>query len=140
MLNIVTFHLRVTNPFVMLWIMIWYRLPEKGKRLFVLVSLYTRLSGNVLPDCAMLTAINKRFSLTSNPKALSFPALAASKVWSNILPLTRTEFHSESNREHYVNRLLKKTPCWLWYGDSEVRRQDIQALLAWMSNKDDVHA
>lgn len=138
MLYICAFHLRVANPLVMLWIMIWYRLPEKGKRLFVLVSLYSRLSGKNYPNHRELSEVNLRFSLTQNPRALSFPALAAGKVWTSILPLKQVTFHDDRNREHYINRLVKKTPCWLWYADSETRRKDIHALITWMSGNADV--
>lgn len=140
MLYICAFHLRVANPFVMLWIMIWYRLPEKGKRLFVLVSLYSRLSGKCTFDQRELREINSRFSLTKNPRALNFPALAAGKVWTSILPLEQVTFHNDRNREHYVNRLVKKTPCWLWYADSETRRRDINALITWMTRGNEVAA
>jgi|TARA_B100002019_G_scaffold293512_1_gene321785 hypothetical protein len=117
------------NPLILLWMLLWYRVPDKGKRIFVITSLYVRLLGLEEPTDRQLEEINKAFSLTKKTKALRFPALAACWVWRKLLPISKTAFHSDENVDHYINRLMKRTPCWLWYADYEQRRKDIKELI-----------
>lgn len=133
MMFIHTYHMNTINPFMVIWFMLWYRAPNKGKRLFVLASLYARLSGmDDTVDSKDLSRVNSEFKLTANQRALKFPALASRWVWKRIFPLDKVMFHSLENEEHYINRLVKKTPCWLWYADCDERRDDIRRLVHWM--------
>lgn len=136
MLFMHSYHLNTHNPLIALWFILWYRAPDRGKRLFVLMSLYVRLSGVSERDLPQLRAVNHVMGLTCNERALMFPALIGNWVWRKLLPMSQTKFHGEANREYYITRLVKRTPCWLWYADSEVRRNDIRELLAWIQPMD----
>lgn len=134
MMFIHTYQLNPFNPFTFLWLLMWNHVPDKGKRLFVITSLYVRLKEIDDANMAELENVNRTFSLvrTSNSRALCFPALVSCWVWRRLLPFRKVAFHNEENVDHYVNRLVTRTPCWLWYADYEERREDIQKLVSWL--------
>lgn len=133
MLFMHSYHLDTHNPLIALWFLIWYRAPDRGKRLFVLISLYVRLSGVSERDLPQLRRFNQDMGLTKNETALLFPATMAHWMWKKLLPMKQTQFYSDENREYYIERLVRRTPCWLWYADTNARRNDIRALLQWVS-------
>jgi len=116
------------NIFVHLWFYIWSNASDRCKRMFVLSSLYARLMRCDEDSLEELKELNKNLDLSRDTKVLRTPTLFSSWVWGNLLPL------DSINLEHidrYAMRLVKKTPCWLWYADPETRRKDIQELIAY---------
>jgi len=120
------YHLVSKNPLMFLWFMLWYRTPDQSKRMCVLASLYARLMECQPDDRECLERVNQEMGLSRDTNALKFPAAISRWIWKNILPIKRIDLEHE---EHYVARLVKKTPCWLWYADAETRYQDIQRLV-----------
>lgn len=121
------YYLPSNNPFMFLWFVLWYRLPNRCKRMCVLASLYARLIECRPEDQESLEQVNHAMGLSRDTDALKFPAAISHWVWKNILPIRQIDLNNE---EHYVARLVKKTPCWLWYADADTRHRDIQQLIA----------
>lgn len=111
---------------MLLWFIIWYRIPDQSKRLCVLASLYAQLTESTEDDVDRLAFINEELGLSRDTRSLRFPALIAPYIWRNAKCLKNINL---DNPERYVQRLLRRTPCWLWYADKETRQHDIQRLL-----------
>jgi hypothetical protein len=114
------------NIFLHLWFYFWSNASDRCKRMFVLSSLYARLMQCSEDDLDELKALNENLDLTRDTRALRTPALFSTWVWGRTLPLDRVDMERVDS---YVTRLVKKTPCWLWYADQETRRRDIQDLI-----------
>jgi hypothetical protein len=123
-----TYRLHLTNPLLLLWILFWEKIPDRSKRMFVLASLYGQLTRSDGCDTRMVDAVNRRMDLSCSGRALQFPIATSAWIWDNILPLTKTNL---DNKEHYIARLVKRTPCWLLYADAETRHNDISNLVEW---------
>lgn len=132
MMFIHTYQLNPFNPFTFIWLAFWNAVPDRGKRLFVITSLYVKLNEVDDADEEKLREVNQAFSLSRKNNALYLPALVSCWVWRRLLPFRKVKFHNEENVDHYVNRLVTRTPCWLWYADYEERRKDIQHLVNWL--------
>lgn len=122
---------RVYDLFTQLWFYLWSNMTDQCKRMCVLASLYAKLSYCNEDDIKGLKDLNYSFELSRDPYALRFPILIAPWIWRNVLPVERID---EKQYASYAARLVKKTPCWLWYADAETRRRDIQRLLAYCVN------
>lgn len=125
-----TYHMHLTNPLTMLWFLLWYKAPDSSKRMFVLASLYGQLTRTDGFDKLLVRAVNRRMQLACRPQALQFPMAISRWLWGNVLPIQRT---SLDDIDHYVSRLVKRTPCWLWYADAQTRHDDIRELVEWTS-------
>jgi len=121
------YQLPFNNPFMFLWFLLWYRTPDQSKRLCVLASLYARLMECDYHDEECLDRVNRQLQLSRDTCALKFPAAISRWIWRNILPLRKIRLGE--NEEHYIARLVKKTPCWLWYADQQTRHEDIRQLV-----------
>lgn len=121
------YHFITRNPFMFLWFLLWYRTPDQSKRMCVLASLYAKLMECDPSDRECLEFINRQMGLSRDTNALKFPAAISRWIWRNILPIRRIRL--DTNKEHYIARLVKKTPCWLWYADTETRHEDIRQLV-----------
>lgn len=114
------------SPFYITWLLLWERFPNRSKRLLVLGSLYGRLTRCSEDDLPQLHAVNLRLNLTQDVHALRFPTLISPWLWRSVHPVERLD---QDLTEGYVERLLKRTPCWLYYADNETRRNDLRRLL-----------
>lgn len=123
-----TYHMHLTNPLMMLWFLLWYRAPDSSKRMFVLASLYGQLMRTDGFSRPLASAVNRKMHLTCSAKALQFPMAISSWLWTNVLPLQKVHI---TDMDHYVSRLVKRTPCWLWYADAKTRHDDIRTLVEW---------
>lgn len=130
MLFLYSYHFGHRNPLVLLWFMLWLKLPEWTRRMCLLCSLYGRLSGCQVDDVERLRAFNRHFNLISegNFNALRFPLTLSGAIWRNLTPVGRL---NERNTERYIARLIKRTPCWLYYAEHETQRQDIAGVVAY---------
>lgn len=133
MLLLYTYQLGYRNPLALVWFLLWRRTPDWTRRMCVLCSLYIRLADENPNDpltFERVKAFNQHFGLVSenNLNALRFPMLASRWIWRNLLPLRAMDL---SNEEHLITRLIKRTPCWLWYANLETRRNDINALITY---------
>lgn len=129
MLLIHTAYTRTWNPVTLFWFMCWNRAPDAIKRMFMLTSLYATLVEEEDISLEELDKFSRELEIEAHPKAMKFPALIGKWVWSQLLPFRKI---SLDNEEHYIHRLVKKIPCWLWYEDAESRRRDIQQLVDWL--------
>lgn len=139
MLLLYTHQLGYRNPLALVWFLLWRRTPEWARRMCVLCSLYIRLTDENPHDPITFERVkefNRQFDLVSehNLNALRFPMLASRWIWHNLLPLRALD---PSNEERLISRLVKRTPCWLWYSTLETRRQDLQSLLSYCRRGDD---
>lgn len=123
-----TYHMHLTNPLTMLWFLLWHRAPDSSKRMFVLASLYGQLMHTDGFDKALVKAVNRRMRLSCKSQALQFPMAVSTRLWGNVLPIQNTCLE---DIDHYVARLVKRTPCWLWYADAKTRHDDIRELVEW---------
>lgn len=126
MLPINSFVRALTLPLLNLWIFFWLRVPDRCKRLLVLTSLYVRLKDCTEDDLRELNVVNRELALSRDPHALRFPALLAPWLWKHVLPLWKID---QEHHDQYITKLLRKTPCWLWYADPDTRRDDLQRLV-----------
>ena len=136
MLLIHTAYTKTYNPLVIVWFVFWYRTPDSLKRMFVLTSLYARLTDDEDMSLQRLQTFSQEFELNSRAKEMKFPALVSRWVWKRLLPIYRVCL---KNEDHYVHRLVKKTPCWLWYDDADRRRKDIEQLIAYLQVTQSAH-
>ena len=130
-----TQHYSSHNPLMVFWFMIWYRVPDKSKRLFVLASLYARLLRVQPNDKDKIEELNQLLKLSRDTNALLFPVAISQWVWHTLLPIEKIDL---TNKDHYVSRLARRTPCWLWYADTETRHQDIQRVIDVCTGKTDI--
>lgn len=114
------------NPFMFLWFLLWYRTPDQSKRMCVLASLYAQLMECAPTDRECLEFVNHQMGLSRDTNALKFPVAISRWIWRNTLPLRQIQLNNE---DRYIARLVKKTPCWLWYADAETRHADIRRLI-----------
>lgn len=91
----------------------------------VLASLYATLT-ECSDDTKRLDRLNQELKLSRDTNALKFPAVIGQWLWKNILPIHRVDLQHE---DRYISRLVKKTPCWLCYADTETRHADIRRLI-----------
>lgn len=94
--------------------------------MFVLASLYARLMRVDEDNLEELKELNENLDLSKDPKALRAPTLFSQWVWGNTLPIERIDL---DHADRYIMRLVKKTPCWLWYADQDTRKKDLQNLI-----------
>lgn len=108
------------------WFLLWQHIGDQQKRMCVLSSLYARLTECECDDVKDLCAFNETMGLTRDSHAMRFPALVAPLLWKTVKPVEQTDL---TDVDHYIKRLLRKTPCWLVYGDLETRWEDIRRVL-----------
>lgn len=109
-----------------LWISFWKRMPDRCKRMCFLTTIYASTVGCTEDDTAQLQQISHGMGLSRDPNALRFPALMTPVIWRRYRPDVRV---SEVNRERYIRKLLKLTPCWLMYADVDTMRSDLRQLM-----------
>jgi len=115
------------KPFIRIWNRFWRLVPEHSKRLCVLASLYVQLTQCSDDDVQQLDKVNTTMGLSRDTRSLRLPAVLARLIWRDTLTIDKVDLRNE---EHYINRLVRRTPCWLWYADAETRRHDIRKLLS----------
>lgn len=111
-----------------LWLFLWNRTQDRFKRMCLLASLHAQLTKCHVDDVAELKNINEEMDLMRDVRALRCPTLFAPMIWKTVLPIERIDL---SRSDAYVERILKKSPCWLLYADHETRREDVRQLLAY---------
>ena len=116
----------VYNVILHVWFYLWSNASDRCKRMIVLSSLYARLMRCDEDDLEELKELNENLDLSRDTKVLRTPTLFSTWVWGNTLPLERVNL---DRVDSYIMRLVKKTPCWLWYADQETRRRDIKKLI-----------
>ncbi len=116
----------VHNPLVWIWFSIWARVPDQSKRMFVLASLYVRLMNCNEDDTERLDDVNRTLGLSRDTRVLRTPAIFAPVIWKQVLPIDKID---PDQGERYISRLIKRTPCWLWYADLETRTEDLRQLM-----------
>lgn len=110
----------------------WYRVcfltSDDSRRMCLLASLYSRLM-DMQPGSTGkedLVDLNDKLGLSREVGVLRFPALLGRYIWKQVLPIHK---HHGACVEHTIVRLLRKSPAWLWYGDMELRQQDIRRVV-----------
>lgn len=92
----------------------------------LLTTLYASTVGCDEDDTSVLQIVNESLNIARDINALRFPAMLTPLIWSRYKPNLRVE---PEHKERYVNRLLKRTPCWMLYSDETTMREDINKLI-----------
>lgn len=119
------------SPLHLTWLLLWDKVPAQGKRMCVLASLYCRLAMCDEDDMDRLRQLNNSLKLARDPAALRFPSMIAPYLWKRVLPLEKID---PAHTDRYLLRLLKHTPCWLWYADQQTRLEDLKRLMTYCQN------
>lgn len=113
-------------PLVLVWSKLWDFMPVRCKRMCVLVSLYARMENFDEDDIQHLKQINERLHLTRDVNALRFPTLLAPWLWGNVITADKVD---PDRTEQYIDRLARRTPCWLQYTDTTSFKEDLRQIL-----------
>lgn len=118
----------LSGSFQGMWFKLWDLIPDRCKRMCVLVSVYARLEDFKDDDMQELSLINERFKLTRDVNALRFPVVLAPWLWKDTLDASKIDPQA---KELYIEKLVSLTPCWLKYGDdaNQKLKEDLGKLL-----------
>lgn len=116
------------TPFNVLWTSLWSVMPDRSKRMCLLTSLYVCMTGYTEDDTDKLDEMNRELTLSRDTNALRFPALVSPLIWRSTF-LKKPPVTDSERSELFITRLIKKTPCWLKYGDEQTMRDDMRKLL-----------
>lgn len=103
-----------------------FGLPQYGKKLVLLVSIFSGLQKLKVVTQEDLENLNVELGLASCPEALEFPALVSKKVWKGY---RFEDSLVEGNKEGSIQAIFDNVPKWLLYANSEKMLADIRSIV-----------
>ena len=110
----------------LLGVILRFVLPRYGKKLMLLVGVFSGLRHlkAITPD--ELERLNATLGLASCPEALEFPAMVSKRIWKGI-ELEGVDLNTAS--ESTYDKLVANIPQWLRYDTNEVMVDDIRGVV-----------
>lgn len=71
--------------------------------------------------------LNTKLHLVDDITAMRFPTLFGPKIWKGVKPLN----NMETINDRYFERLVRLTPCWLLYTDTQSFIKDLKIMVSY---------
>jgi len=110
----------------LLGVILRFGLPRYGKKLMLLVSVFSGLRHLNAVTPVDLERLNTKLGLASCPEALEFPALVSKAIWKGC-ELDEVDFNTPCERS--TDAVLAKIPQWLRYDTNEAMAEDIRSVV-----------
>ena len=125
-MNLITgFRGRCQKTLIIFWNWLWLKSDVNFRRMCVMASLHAQLTKCSTDDCRAITRLNQHMRLVGDYNAMRLPTLFAGMIWKN---LPSIEILDTDNKK-LVHRIVRLTPCWLYYTSVQSYESDIEELL-----------
>lgn len=114
-----------------IWTKIWAYADTDLKRLFLYASLHSALTKCGPHQTEEIKSLNESLNLVKDHSALKLPMLYARRIWGNLTPLDKIDITSD----RFIQRVIKKTPCWLRYTEDQEFREDLQRYMSFCQTR-----
>lgn len=109
----------------MFWNWMWLKSDVKFRRMCVMASLHAQLAKCSTDDDDAITLLNQHMGLVNDFNAMRLPTLFAGLIWKNLPAIERLD----TDNKNLVTRIVRQTPCWLYYTSEQGYESDIKDLL-----------
>jgi hypothetical protein len=90
-----------------------------------MASLHAQLAKCSTDDDDAITLLNQHMGLVNDFNAMRLPTLFAGLIWKNLPAIERLD----TDNKNLVTRIVRQTPCWLYYTSEQGYESDIKDLL-----------
>lgn len=90
-------------------------------------SLHAQLVACTDGECDKMQKLNSRLHLVDDIDAMRLPTLFAPKIWRGVKPLAKMAVLND----RYFERLVRMTPCWLLYTDTQSFIKDLKQMVGY---------
>lgn len=116
---------------VVRWIL--RRQPPKGRRVFVMTSLFAKCMEQSRRPVSEVTDLNTSLCLVSDTRSLDVPISFRNLLWQDEEPLVSrvadaARSHESSKRKAVAREILSKLPDWMVYGQESDFQRDFNTL------------
>lgn len=115
----------IKNPFISIWEYLWYKTDDDFKKMCFISSLHAKLKKCKESDLESLKNLNNEMRLVKDVNAMRLPILLGPIIWKKLTPLEIVS----SNQDKFIQRVVRKVPCWLRYSKDEEMSNDVRMLL-----------
>lgn len=107
------------------WNWMWLKSDVSFRRMCVMASLHAQLAKCSTDDCRAITRLNQHMRLVGDHNAMRLPTLFAGLIWKNLPSIEKLD----TNNNNLIQRIVRLTPCWLYYTSEQSYESDIKELL-----------